>query len=206
MDNPPMPPADPITLEFTYTYDDFTGHSRDPLHARIPFTWHQLILWAAVISVAVFLFSLFGGRDQAPAVRTPISLTGTLATFAVPLIAVAALVISLAVQSRRARKQWNTQSPAPIRLTLSPAGLLWEIKQTQQPQAWTAYQSVSESAKAFLLKPLEGPELPLPKRVMTPEQIPAIRQLLQDSITNARGFQVENLAPAPQVQNPETPQ
>jgi YcxB-like protein len=184
-----------IHLEIVYQVEDLLDHKGGPLHERIAWRWHQLLLWAVIIGAAAGVFVIFGSPGHREEVRSR-SVGEMLSSAAIPVIAIVGFMTYTAALKRRARKAFAGVTPTPVNIWLSRQDFQWEVGGKRAVAAWTAFRSAGESARNFFIMPLKGNQVILPKRVMTLEQVGAIRQLLQESVTDHRGFPV-------QVQGPE---
>jgi hypothetical protein len=183
-----------VHLEIVYQVDDLLDHKGGPLHERIAWRWHQLLLWAVVIGVAAGLFVIFGSPGHHEEVQAR-SGAAIFSSAAIPVIAVAGFAVYAAVVKRRARKAWAGVTPTPVNMWLSRKDFQWEVSGKRQVAAWTAFGSAGESARNFFITPLKGSVVILPKRVMTLEQVGTIRRLLEESVSEHRGFPVEMRGP-----------
>jgi hypothetical protein len=179
-----------IHLEVVYQADDLLDHKGGPLHERIPWRWHQLLLWAAVIGIAAGFFAIFGSSGHGERVPSR-SIAEIFSSAAIPIIAVGGFVVYAAVLKRRARKAWAGATPAPVKMWLSRKDFQWEVGGKRSVAAWTAFGSAGESARSFFITPLKGSQVVLPKRVMTLEQVGAVRRLLEECVSEQRGFPVD---------------
>ncbi len=192
---------EPIHFLFTYCYEDFYPPKKARGGtAQGGFPWHHLVGWLLVIAAGILVVTLFSTQPEKPPVRARVSGRQDWVTIAIGAIVVGALFYSYLRQRLGGKARWEEKHPqSPIAVTLSSEGIVWEHSTSHTHQRWNTYQSFTEDGVGFMLTGANRQAALLPKRIMSPEQIDAVRSLLEVAIHPAFGFPVQ-----PQVNDAES--
>jgi hypothetical protein len=190
-----------IHLEFTYTYPDIKAGLR--LMNRSLLLSRPLLKWILILSVAVLIFVIFHNPQTAapsPARSSPSSITFFCINFS-PYTLILSIIAGLFIWGKYShRRNWQKRDKKELnRVTLSPAGLLWETHATRVESKWIQYERFAETPTVFVLFLSDKLGNVLPKRAMTPDQITQTRNLLTSSIGKTQAFEV--LPPSPNPPN-----
>jgi hypothetical protein len=188
--NPPMlesPSIPPIRLEFILTYDEAAAAVRKPF-------WKSA--FSLLVSLTFLGFLFFGKSGLLTELFHPNSFADPIFWFecSVALLGVL-LIVGLTAwyqfsQRAAARKKWQREHGDEIqKVTLSADGLGWENTTSRVETKWSIFKRFKENPAVFVLYQ-ETHAVPLPKRIMTPDQINQIRTLLQSHIGTTHAFPV----------------
>jgi hypothetical protein len=185
-----------IHLEFTYTYPDIKAATALMKRRRMP----SMLSWILILSVAVLIFIVFHNPAPRTAPTIPSTPPPTPYSFLLacinlgPYVLIVAAIIIVGRTSRR--RTWEKSNKQELnRVTLSPAGLLWETHDERTESKWTRYDRFLEGPAVFVIPLANNLVQVLPKRAMTPDQITKVRNLLAASIHKTQAFEV--LPPTP---------